>query len=42
VQTGLETARRQAAALEKGLARLNSANLQLLTETLLLDWPRVG
>ena len=32
----------QAAALEKGLARLNSANLQLLTETLLMDWPRIS
>jgi len=42
VQTGLETARRQAVALEKGLARLNSANLQLLTETLLMDWPRIS
>lgn len=42
VQAGLETARRQAAALEKGMARLNNANLQLLTEVLLMDWPRIS
>lgn len=42
VQTGLESARQQAAALEKSLARLNNANLQLLTETLLIDWPKIS
>lgn len=42
VQTGLESASRQVAALEKSLARLNTANLQLLTEVLLMDWPRIS
>ncbi len=40
-QTDLEIARQQVAALEKSLARLNNANLQLLTEVLLMDWPRI-
>lgn len=41
-RTDLETARCQAAALEKGLARLNNANMQLLTEVLLMDWPKIA
>jgi len=41
-QTGFESARKQTAALEKAMARLNNANLQLLTEVVLMDWPRVS
>lgn len=41
-QTGLDSARRQVAALEKAMARLNSANLQLLTEVVLMDWPKLA
>jgi DNA polymerase III subunit delta' len=39
----LPTARVCASALEKGLERLDmNMNMQLLTEVLLLDWPRIG
>jgi len=37
----LETARKQAAALEKAILKLRSANLQLLLEVLLLDLPQI-
>jgi DNA polymerase-3 subunit delta' len=40
-RTDLDIARRQVSALEKALARLNNANLQLLTEVVLMDWPRI-
>jgi DNA polymerase III subunit delta' len=39
----LPTARACASALEKGIERLDmNLNMQLLTEVLLLDWPRIG
>lgn len=38
-QVSAAEAARQVAALEKALERLNSANLQLMMEVLLLDWP---
>jgi len=41
-QISAAEAARQVAALEKALERLNSANLQLLMEVLLLDWPRLA